>query len=64
LAADDGAVSVPTERAAVSAMTRALLEDRSRRERLGQRARLVALRDYDAAHMAAQYEALYDELCA
>jgi glycosyltransferase involved in cell wall biosynthesis len=45
-------------------MTRALLEDRSRREQLGQRARLVALRDYDAAHMAAQYEALYDELCA
>jgi phosphatidylinositol alpha-1,6-mannosyltransferase len=64
LASDDGAVSVPTQRAAVSAMTRALLEDRTRREQLGQRARVVALRDYDAGHMAAQYEALYDELCA
>jgi glycosyltransferase involved in cell wall biosynthesis len=64
LAADDGAVSVATERAAVSALTRALLEDRTRRDQLGERARLVALRDYDASHMAAQYEALYDELCA
>jgi glycosyltransferase involved in cell wall biosynthesis len=64
LASDGGAISVPTERAAVSAMTRALLDDRARREQLGARARLVALRDYDARHMAAQYERLYDELCA
>jgi glycosyltransferase involved in cell wall biosynthesis len=64
LAASGGALAVPTEREAVSAATRSLLDDRARREALGASARLVALRDYDAQRMAAQYESLYDELCA
>ena len=64
LAASGGAVAVATERAAVSALTCALLEDAPRRSELGARARQVALRDYDVAAMATQYEALYDELGA
>jgi glycosyltransferase involved in cell wall biosynthesis len=64
LAANGGAVAVPTERAAVSALTRALLEDSTRRDLLGSNARQVAMRDYDVQHMASQYESVYDELCA
>jgi glycosyltransferase involved in cell wall biosynthesis len=64
LAASGGALAVATERAAVSALTRELLEDAARRFQLGERARDVALRDYDVGQMAARYEALYDELCA
>jgi phosphatidylinositol alpha-1,6-mannosyltransferase len=63
--ADNGAaMTVVTERSAVSSVTRRLLEDSTLRSQLGAEARRVALRDYDAQHMAAQYEALYDELCA
>ncbi|HEY2736391.1 MAG TPA: glycosyltransferase family 4 protein [Polyangiales bacterium] len=64
LAIDDGAVAVATEREAVSAATRRLLEDASARERIGERARRNVARDYDPTQMAAQYELLYDELCA
>jgi glycosyltransferase involved in cell wall biosynthesis len=64
LAASGGAIAVATQRDAVSALTRSLLEDATRRLELGTRARQVALRDYDVASMAAQYETLYDELCA
>jgi glycosyltransferase involved in cell wall biosynthesis len=64
LAAGGGAVSVATQREAVSAATRALLEDRSRRDRVGARARQVVLCDYDATRMASDYERIYDQLCA
>jgi glycosyltransferase involved in cell wall biosynthesis len=64
LAAGGGAVSVATRRESVSAATRALLEDRSRRDRVGARARQVVLCDYDATRMATEYERVYDELCA
>lgn len=64
LAAGGGAVSVATQRDAVSEATRALLEDRSRRDRVGARARQVVLCDYDATRMATDYERIYDQLCA
>lgn len=64
LAAGGGAVSVATQRDAVSAVTRKLMEDRSQRERVGARARQVVLCDYDATRMATLYERVYDQLCA
>jgi phosphatidylinositol alpha-1,6-mannosyltransferase len=64
LAASGGAVCVATDRDAVTARTRALLEDAAERARVGARARQVVLCDYDAERMAAAYEAVYDELCA
>jgi glycosyltransferase involved in cell wall biosynthesis len=64
LAEGGGAVSVATTRDAVSAMTRALLDDDARRAQLGATARHVALRDFEPERMAREYEALYDELCA
>jgi phosphatidylinositol alpha-1,6-mannosyltransferase len=64
LAIDDGAVAVATERDAVSAATRALLQDANMRKRIGERARTHVARDYDPSQMAAQYERVYDELCA
>ncbi len=62
LATAGGAVEVATQRDAVSAMTRALLEDATRRAELGAAARAIAERDYDPRRMTAAYEAIYDEL--
>jgi glycosyltransferase involved in cell wall biosynthesis len=62
LANAGGAVAVATQRDAVSAMTRTLLEDVARRSALGSAARALARRDYDARSMTAAYEAIYDEL--
>ena len=62
LAAEGAAVAVETQRDAVSARTRELLEDDTRRMELGENAALIAKRDYDARRMAAAYEAIYDEL--
>jgi len=64
LAAGGGALAVATQRDAVSAATRALLESADERRALGARARQVVLNDYVPERMAARYEALYDELCA
>lgn len=62
LANAGGAVAAETQRDAVSAQTRALLEDSARRAQLGAAARELARRDYDARNMTAAYEAIYDEL--
>jgi phosphatidylinositol alpha-1,6-mannosyltransferase len=62
LAIDGSAVAVDTQRDAVSAITRALLEDPERRTALGAAARALVLREYDARRMTAAYEAIYDEL--
>jgi len=64
LAAAGGAASVATESDAVSAMTQRLLEDSVQRSALGARARQVANTQFDPARMSADYEALYDTLCA
>jgi len=64
LAAVGGAVCVATEPDAVSAMTQRLLEDSAQRTALGVRARQVASAHFDPARMSANYEALYDTLCA
>jgi glycosyltransferase involved in cell wall biosynthesis len=64
LAAEGGAVKVATQREAVSEVTRQLLEDAARRAQLGAKARQTVERDYAPDHMAARYEALYDQLYA
>ncbi|MET0384403.1 MAG: glycosyltransferase family 4 protein [Polyangiales bacterium] len=64
LAAGGGAVCVATQRDAVSAATRRLIEDASERTLIGARARKVVLCDYDPARMSECYESLYDQLCA
>jgi glycosyltransferase involved in cell wall biosynthesis len=64
LAAAGGAVLAATQRDAVSAVTRRLLEDAAERALIGRRAREVVLCDYDPERMSARYEALYDQLCA
>jgi glycosyltransferase involved in cell wall biosynthesis len=64
LARNGGAITVATTRDAVSSLTRALLDDDARRMQMGAVARRVALRDFDPSRMAAEYEAVYDELCA
>jgi glycosyltransferase involved in cell wall biosynthesis len=53
---------VDTQRDAVSATTRKLLDDSARRAELGAAARVIVERDYGAARMSAAYEAIYDEL--
>jgi glycosyltransferase involved in cell wall biosynthesis len=62
LATDGAAVAVETQRDAVSALTRSLLEDGARRTELGEAAVAIVRRDYDARRMSAAYEAIYDEL--
>lgn len=62
LASAGGAVAVDTQRDAVSAATRLLLEDSTRRGELGAAAHQIAKRDYDARRMTEAYEAVYDEL--
>jgi glycosyltransferase involved in cell wall biosynthesis len=64
LAAEGGAALVATQREAVSAATRRLLEDSAQRISIGTRAREIVLREYDPERMSARYEALYDQLCA
>jgi phosphatidylinositol alpha-1,6-mannosyltransferase len=64
LAEGEAACVAATDRDAVLAATRALLEDAEARKKLGARARVAALERYGAPRMAAQYEALYDELIA
>lgn len=64
LAAGGGARAVVTQRDAVSAATRELLEAADARDALGVRARQVVQGEYTPERMAARYEAVYDELCA
>ena len=64
LAAEGGAIKVETQRAAVSEVTRQLLEDSAQRAALGERARQVVAREYAPEQMAAKYESLYDQVCA
>jgi glycosyltransferase involved in cell wall biosynthesis len=64
LAAEGGAVKVETQRAAVSEVTRQLLEDNAQRAEIGERARQVVAREYAPEQMAAKYESLYDQVCA
>lgn len=62
LADGGGAISVDTQRDAVSAATRRLLEDAAERVTLGTAGRASVEREYGAQRMTAAYEAIYDEL--
>jgi glycosyltransferase involved in cell wall biosynthesis len=64
LATDGAAIKVATEAESVSEATRRLLEAPDERRIIGQQARKVVLRDYQPSRMAAEYESVYDELCA
>ncbi len=63
LAEGDAVRAVTTDADVVAHATRILLEQTEERRALGRRARSAALERYAAPRMAAEYEALYDELC-
>lgn len=64
LADDDAARACPDDVAALTAVSRELLDDAGARAALGAAARAAALARYHPENVAAQYESLYDELLA
>ena len=62
LTSHGGAVATEHSAGAVAAMIQTLVEDPEYAEKLGRRAREVALRDYAPKAMADRYEQLYDSL--